>query len=95
MAPKLKRGLLDGVGALDVGAGSSPAAATKFVRFRDLKQRRIVENWPTLLRWIQTEGFPPGMRLGPNRRAWPESEVEAWIDSRRIPSPIQRRREPA
>jgi len=85
MSPKLKGELLSGAGTPDVGGAGQPLTATKFVRFRDLKERRIVENWPTLLRWIETQGFPPGVRLGPNLRAWPEPEVEAWLNSRRIP----------
>jgi predicted DNA-binding transcriptional regulator AlpA len=52
------------------------------LRFRDLKSRGIVSNHVTLKRWIEHEGFPPGLMLGPNTRAWRESEVEAWLDSR-------------
>jgi hypothetical protein len=29
-----------------------------------------VRNWPTLLRLIDEEGFPPGAMLGRNTRAW-------------------------
>ncbi len=57
----------------------------KFARFRDLKEQHIVENWTTLLRLIDREGFPAGVRLGPNMRAWPEDEIEAWLESRRVP----------
>jgi predicted DNA-binding transcriptional regulator AlpA len=89
MSPRLKSALHSGAGTLDVGGADQPLTATKFVRFRDLKERRIVQNWPTLLRWIQTEGFPPGVRLGPNLRAWAEPEVDAWLKSRRIPFPHQ------
>src|SRR5215204_1348455 len=60
------------------------------LRFRDLNERRIVANWPTLLRLIERHGFPAGIRLGPNMRAWPEAEIEAWLESRRIPSPAWR-----
>jgi len=42
-----------------------------------------VSNWPTLLRWIRTEGFPQGILLGANTRAWLESDVLAWLESRR------------
>ena len=52
------------------------------LRFADLKARGIVHNWPTLLRWIEREGFPPGKQLGPNSRAWFDSEVAEWLDSR-------------
>ena len=62
------------------GIGPAP----RVLRFRDLKQRGIVENWPTLLRLIEREGFPPGIRLGPNMRAFPENEIAAWLESRRI-----------
>jgi len=54
------------------------------IRFSDLKKRGIVGNWPTLLRWIETEGFPPGIQLGPNSRAWPEAEVAEWLNDKRI-----------
>ena len=54
----------------------------RLVRFIDLKKRNIVTNRPTLNRWIEKEGFPPGLLLGPNTRAWPESEIEAWLASR-------------
>ena len=42
------------------------------LRFRELKARRIVTNHPTLKRWIEKEGFPPGILLGPNTRVWRE-----------------------
>ena len=52
------------------------------LRFRDLKARGIVSNHVTLKRWIAKEGFPPGILLGPNSRAWLESDIEAWLASR-------------
>jgi len=55
---------------------------TKIIRFNDLKARGIVANWNTLLRWIESDNFPPGRKLGANTRAWTETEVEAWIQSR-------------
>ena len=54
----------------------------RYVRFADLKGRGIVSNHVTLKRWIEKEGFPPGILLGPNSRAWLESEIEAWLASR-------------
>jgi predicted DNA-binding transcriptional regulator AlpA len=56
----------------------------RLLRFRDLKARGIVGNHPTLKRWVERQGFPPGRMLGPNTRAWLESEVEAWLASRPI-----------
>jgi predicted DNA-binding transcriptional regulator AlpA len=58
-----------------------------FLRFKDLKARGIVGNWPTLLRWIKDEGFPPGRYLAPNTRAWSEAEIEAWLAARPSPKP--------
>ena len=54
----------------------------RMLRFDDLKQRKIVHNHVTLKRWIEKEGFPPGILLGPNTRAWRESEIEEWLASR-------------
>jgi predicted DNA-binding transcriptional regulator AlpA len=55
---------------------------TTFVRFRDLVAANIVQNWPTLRRLIREQQFPPGIMIGPNMRAWPAVEVEAWLASR-------------
>ncbi len=52
------------------------------LRFRDLKDRRIVSNHVTLGRWIAKEGFPPGFMLGPNTRVWREDDIDAWLDCR-------------
>jgi predicted DNA-binding transcriptional regulator AlpA len=60
------------------------------LRFRDLKDRKIVFNHVTLGRWIAHEGFPPGVLLGPNTRVWHEADVEAWLASRPA-GPIMRR----
>jgi predicted DNA-binding transcriptional regulator AlpA len=59
----------------------------KLLRFDDLKSRNIVKNWPTLLRWIEREGFPAGMSLGPNSRAWRETDIDAWLASRDLRKP--------
>jgi predicted DNA-binding transcriptional regulator AlpA len=56
--------------------------ADTLLRFRDLKGRRIVSNHVTLKRWIETQGFPPGMWLGPNTLVWREADIEAWLQSR-------------
>jgi predicted DNA-binding transcriptional regulator AlpA len=54
----------------------------KLLKFRDLKAAGIVQNWTTLVRWIDGGDFPPGIKLGPNSRAWPETEIAAWLESR-------------
>lgn len=55
---------------------------TTYLRFDDLRDRRIVRNRTTLYRWINELGFPGGILLGPNTRAWPEDEVDAWLAAR-------------
>ena len=53
-------------------------------RFPDLKRLGIVNNYTTLLRWIDTGDFPAGRMLGANTRAWLVSEIEDWIASRPV-----------
>ena len=55
---------------------------SKLLRFHHLKQRNIVNNRTTLGRWIKRHGFPPGILIGPNSRAWPEEVIEAWLVER-------------
>ena len=71
------------------------SASGRLLRFADLKSRNIVKNWPTLLRWIQREGFPSGMLLGPNTRAWREADIEAWLASRDLRKPSGSTRKPS
>jgi predicted DNA-binding transcriptional regulator AlpA len=53
-----------------------------FYRYADLKNMGIVGSWPTLTRWVERGIFPPGIWLGPNTRAWPKAEIDAWLASR-------------
>jgi hypothetical protein len=46
--------------------------------FEDIKRMRIANNWTTLNRRIQLEGFPQGRMIG-RRRAWSASTVDAWL----------------
>ena len=54
----------------------------KYLRFSDLVERGIVRNRVTLGRWIKLHGFPAGIKLGPNSRAWPADQVDAWLAAR-------------
>jgi hypothetical protein len=67
------------------------AQMTVLLRFADLQSRGVVANWPTLRRWVEREGFPPGKRLAANTRVWTEAEIEEWIASR----PSETKREAA
>ena len=42
-----------------------------------------------LLRWIEKEGFPPGIKVG-NTRLWPESEVKAWLAAHQVAAELMR-----
>jgi hypothetical protein len=47
----------------------------KYVRFSNLRDWGIVNNWTTLRRWIKAGRFPPGRMIDPNSRAWTAQEV--------------------
>jgi hypothetical protein len=70
----------------DRGSSDDDSAAWRalpvFVRYTDLEAAGIVNNWTTLLRLIDVEGFPPGVMIGPNTRAWRADEVEQWLAER-------------
>ena len=50
--------------------------------FNDLKQRGVVPNRTTLMRWQKTIDFPLGFMIGPNRRVWTDEEIEQWLAER-------------
>jgi hypothetical protein len=67
---------------------SSPPGAPliRILRFSDLKEARIAENWPTLRRLQADHGFPTGWLISANRRVWDADDVERWIEERRTRS---------
>lgn len=56
----------------------------KYLRFPDLAARGIVNSRMTLKRLIDGQGFPPGVLLTPNARAWTEAEVNDWLARRPV-----------
>ncbi len=62
------------------------------LRYSDLTAAKIVNNWTTLGRLIEDEGFPPGKMLGRNTRTWNLDAVVAWLASRPIERKITPRR---
>lgn len=36
----------------------------------------------TVYRWIESEGFPAPLRLGPRAVGWSEASIEKWLTSR-------------
>jgi predicted DNA-binding transcriptional regulator AlpA len=63
----------------------------KFIRYPDLKQKGVVNSRMTLKRLIDDHGFPPGVLITPNARAWDEAEVDGWLAAR----PSARKTSPA
>lgn len=53
-----------------------------YCRYRDLVEAGITGNWPHLLRLIEDEGFPAGVMLSANIRAWDIAEVRKWLATR-------------
>ena len=56
-------------------------AELKTLRFADL-QEIIPVSRSTLWRWVRDGKFPPPIALGPNTRAWRESDVLSWLDKK-------------
>jgi len=56
----------------------------QYVRFADLKAAGIVNNWMQVKRLVEVEGFPLGVRLSPNVRAWTVAEIRAWLATRPV-----------
>ena len=54
----------------------------RYYRFDDLVDAGIVNNRTTLSRWTKNCGFPVGVMLGPNTKAWLADEVNAWLAKR-------------
>jgi hypothetical protein len=63
------------------------SALPVFARFPDLKDAGITQNWEHLTRLIDKEGFPPGILLSRNIRAWDIEEVRRWLAER----PVERK----
>jgi predicted DNA-binding transcriptional regulator AlpA len=60
----------------------SPRSLPKFIRFRDLRDAGIADNYTTLARLVTEHAFPPGILISPNIRAWNLDEVERWLATR-------------
>ena len=84
----------------DRGSADDDAAASQrlpiYLRFDDLVAANIVRNWTTLKRLLDEDGFPPGVMLGRNTRAWSLAAVAAWLAARpmaRKPVPRSNKKE--
>ncbi len=54
------------------------------LRFADLKARHIINSWPSVRKYVDDYGFPPGRKISPQTRVWTDEEVAAWLTSRPI-----------
>jgi predicted DNA-binding transcriptional regulator AlpA len=52
------------------------------VRFADIQAAGIARSWTQLNRLIDDDGFPVGVMLSPNIRAWELAHVMAWLATR-------------
>jgi predicted DNA-binding transcriptional regulator AlpA len=65
--------------------GSDDDAASHlpiFVRYKDLVAAGICDSYRQLYNMIDNDGFPVGVMLSPNVRAWRVQHVRAWLDAR-------------
>jgi hypothetical protein len=58
------------------------AALPQLARFADLKAAGIVNNHTQLGRMIKEQGFPEGVLLSPNVRAWDVRVIREWLATR-------------
>jgi predicted DNA-binding transcriptional regulator AlpA len=66
----------------------------RYVRARELINAGIAGSYTALSRLIRDHGFPAGVLMSPNVRAWPINEVDTWLTSRphdRKPAPPRKR----
>jgi predicted DNA-binding transcriptional regulator AlpA len=54
----------------------------RYVRARELIDAGIVGSYTALDRLIRNHGFPSGILLSPNVRAWPVDAVQHWLTTR-------------
>jgi hypothetical protein len=53
-----------------------------YCRYKDLRDAGIVNSWEQLRRMMEEQGFPAGLLLSANVRAWEIEKVTHWLDER-------------
>jgi hypothetical protein len=69
----------------DRGGGEDKADGAKlpvYCRYHDLVENGICSSWQQLNILIAKHGFPYGIMLSPNVRAWDVEEIRQWLASR-------------
>jgi predicted DNA-binding transcriptional regulator AlpA len=64
----------------------------ELLRFKDLQRLNVVKSWPQLRYMQRHYGFPEGILLGENTRAWTSSKVQEWLEARPTVSTLIRDR---
>jgi predicted DNA-binding transcriptional regulator AlpA len=54
----------------------------ELLRFKDLQRLNVAKSWPQLRYMQKHYGFPAGILLGANTRAWSAHEVKEWLEVR-------------
>jgi hypothetical protein len=62
--------------------GATARRLPVYCRYRDLVENGICGSWQQLSRLIADHGFPYGIMLSPNVRAWDVAEIRQWLASR-------------
>jgi predicted DNA-binding transcriptional regulator AlpA len=64
----------------------------QLLRFRDLQRLNVAKSWPQLRYMQKHYGFPAGILLGSNTRAWQAHKVKEWLEARPTESSLIRER---
>jgi predicted DNA-binding transcriptional regulator AlpA len=64
----------------------------ELLRFKDLQRLNVAKSWPQLRHMQKRYGFPAGILLGSNTRAWHAQKVKEWLEARPTESSLIRER---
>jgi predicted DNA-binding transcriptional regulator AlpA len=59
----------------------------QFVRFNDLRRAGVARTRKQIKQLVERHGFPSGILLSPNVRAWRVAEIKTWLRDR----PVERK----
>jgi predicted DNA-binding transcriptional regulator AlpA len=63
---------------------SAPKHSRRYSRFKDLKERGVVNGRDHLNELVEKHGFPAPFRLSHKSLVWADDEVDAWIETKRV-----------
>ncbi len=56
----------------------------RFLPFSEVQKITGGKSRTTIWRWEKAGLFPKHRKIGPNTNGWPESEVNAWVESQSL-----------